>query len=233
MWECLTGVVSSAVLPARWDLEKWVLRGERWRNEFWQVFVTRRWLWLLLPVEHGRFGWPKALDACTYLSLLSPSVLSFSDTLHLADRAAPQQFAATNCNWGRSNWDLLHASRRHFYCAMPLQTGMEMNNWRPWRRSPSESCQVFCLLRLSRICNFVPLRVPSRHWEPHLVSGLSEQLEQETLCSECWINGVGLLQERVKSFQTLVHVMLPALLIKRFLPLLMFGSYDSVGLLIK
>lgn len=125
-----------------------------------------------------------------------------------------------------------HLSLAFLLCNAPSM-GMEMNSWRPWGRSPPESCHVFCLLRLSHVCNFVLLRVPSRHWEPHLVSGLSEQLEQETLCSECWINGVGLLQEWVKSFQTLVHVRLPALLMKRILPLLMLGSYNSVGLLIK
>lgn len=97
-WYCLIGCLACQMGPGemssvRWELEKWVLTGLC----HWEV------TWLLLPVEHGRFGWPKALGACTYLSLLCPSVLSFSDTLHLADRAASQQFAATNCNWGRSD----------------------------------------------------------------------------------------------------------------------------------
>lgn len=69
--------------------------------------------------------------------------------------------------------------------------------------------------------------------ESHIWFRASRSSLNRRLCSECWINGVGLLQEWVKSFQTLVHVRLPALLMKRILPLLMLGSYNSVGLLIK
>lgn len=120
----------------------------------------------------------------------------------------------------------------HLYHAMPLQTGMETKSFSIkglWERSPSE---LQCILLTGALsCHFVPPQVLYRHWQSHIWLEATWSSLNKRLCT-LNIELMGLVFYMwVKSFQTLVHVRLPALLIKRLLA--QFGSYSTAGLLIK
>ena len=177
----------------------------------------------------------------------------FSTLMTAASFKAVLQWCSTSCWWSGFPdslqwWSVTgggvtaFVSLRSALCLICIYTMQCHCKWgRRWSASQSKasgrqvhkSCHVFCLLGCSLTCRFVPLQVLSHHWQSHIWLEATWSSLKKRVCT--WnIELMGLVfYIWVKSFLTLVHVRLPALLIKRLLAQPMFGSYSTAWLLIK